>query len=152
MLSICSVDTWFPYSTVLDSNYESQNEFYGYLAEEFNDNTHDDSRERRRSVGDPRRRMLNNLVSSPRIKNDGSGRCWLSIYLTAIKRKRIDFSGKASSNMLQGICNICSYKITWCCSKCEDDNDLEKLIFLHNPKSKIMHFTVHVQTCIDDDN
>ena len=41
LLSVCIVDTWFVYSRVLDSNYESQNDFYRYLAEDLIDNTHD---------------------------------------------------------------------------------------------------------------
>ena len=106
------------------SNYESQNKIYGYFAQELIDNTHDDSRRSSRTVGNPRR-----MNSSPLIKNDGSGRCGLSIYLTPTKRKIIDVSGKVSSNALQGRCNICSKKTTWCCSKCEDDDDLEKSNF-----------------------
>ena len=34
LLSICIVDTWFAYSSVSGSNYESPNGFYGYLADE----------------------------------------------------------------------------------------------------------------------
>ena len=111
------------------SNYESQNEIYGYFAQELIDNTHDDSRRSSRRVGNPRRKIINDLNSSPLINNDGSGRCGLSIYLTPTKRKIIDVSGKVSSNTLQGRCNICSKKTTWCCSKCEDDDDLEKSNF-----------------------
>ena len=62
LLSFCIVDTWFAYSGILGSNYESQKEFYGYLAEELIDNTHDDSGERRKLDGDPRWRILNDLI------------------------------------------------------------------------------------------
>ena len=82
-----------------------------------------------------RRRILNALVSSPLIKNDGSVRCGLSVHLASTKRKRIDVKGKVSSNALQGRCNMYTYKTAWCCSKCEDDHDLE-INFLCNPKSK----------------
>ena len=111
------------------SNYESQNKFYGYFAQELIDNTHDDSRRSSRRVGNPRRKIINDLNSSPLINNDGSGRCGLSIYLTPTKRKIINVSGKVSYNALQRRCNICFKKTTLCCSKCEDDDDLEKSIF-----------------------
>lgn len=99
------------------------------MSEELIDDTHDDSRGRRRSDGDPRRRMLNDLISSPLIKSDISGSCGLSIHLTPTKRKRKDLTGKFLSNELQGKCNMCTYKTTWCCSKCKDDDDLETLMF-----------------------
>ena len=101
LLSICIVDVWFAYSSVLDSNCESSNDFYGYLAEELIDNTNDKNGGRSRLVGNSRRTIINDLDLSPLIKNDGSGRCGLSIHLRPIKRKRIDCSGKVSSNIRQ---------------------------------------------------
>ena len=86
------------------------------------------------------------------IKNDGSGRCGLSIHLTPTKRKRTDNKGKVSTNALQGRCKICSHKTTMCCSKCEDDDNIEKAVVLCNPKTNRMCFATHVETCIDDDN
>ena len=55
--------------------------------------------------------------------------CGLFIHLTLIKQKRIDLRGKGSSNTLHRRCNLCTYKTTWCCSKCKDDDDLETLMF-----------------------
>ena len=86
------------------------------------------------------------------IKNNRSGRCGSSIYLTPTKRKRIECIGKVLSDALQARCNICSKKTTWCCSKCEDDDNLEKSMSLCSPKSKRMYFAVHVKKCIGDDN
>ena len=60
LLSICIVDTWFVYSDILEV-HESQNDFYGYLAEELIDNTHDDNRRINRSVEDSRGRITNDL-------------------------------------------------------------------------------------------
>ena len=67
LLSICIVDTWFAYSGILET-HECQNNFYGYLAEEIVDNRYDYNRRINRSVGDPRRRIINDLELSPLIK------------------------------------------------------------------------------------
>ena len=151
LLSICIVDTWFAYSSILET-HENQNDFYEYLAEELIENIYDDNRSVNRTLGDPRRRLNIDLELSPRTKNDGSGRCGLSIHLTATKRKRISNQGNVSTNVLQGRCKICANKTTMCCSKCEDDDKIEKAVFLCNPKTNRMCFAQHVKTCIDDDN
>ena len=128
LLSMCIVDTWFANSDILET-HENQNDLYGYLAEELIDNTYDDNRSVNRTVGDPRRRLNIDLELSPLIKNDGSGRCGLSIHLTPTKRKIISNQGKVTSNAFQGRCNICASKTTMCCSKYEDDDNIEKDIF-----------------------
>ena len=137
---------WHPRITL------NQNDFYGYLAEELIDNMYDDNRCVNMTVGDTRRRLNIDLELSPLIKNDGSGRCGVSIHLTPTKRKRISNKGKVSTNALQGRCKICSHKTIMCCSKCEDDDNIEKAVFLCNPKTNRMCFATHVKACIDDDN
>ena len=122
------MDTWFAYSGISET-HERQNDFYGYLVEKLIDHTYDDNRRINRSVGDPRRRIINDLELSPLIKNDGSDKCELSVHLTHTKRKIISCKGKVSSNALQGRCKIFSNKTTMCCSKCEDNHNLEKAVF-----------------------
>ena len=147
LLSICIADTWFTYSGVLEL-HENQNDFHGYLTEELIDNTYDDNRGVNRSVVETRRKLNIDLKLSSLIKNDGTCRCELSIHLTHTKRKIISNKGKVSTNALQGRCKICSHKTTMCCSKCEDDDNIEKAVFLCNPKTNIMCFATHVETCI----
>ena len=96
-------------------------------------------------VGETRRKLNIDLELSPLIKNDGSGRCGLSMHLTPTKRKRINNKGKLSTNVLQGRCKIYSHKTTMCCSKCEDDDNIEKTVFLCSPKSNRMCFAIHVK-------
>ena len=82
------MDTWFTYSGILETN-KNQNNCYGYLTEELIDNTYDDDRRVNRSVRDPIQKLNIDLQLSLPIKNDGSGRCGLSIHLTPRKRKRL---------------------------------------------------------------
>ena len=153
LLSICIVDSWLAYTGITEDKKEKQKDFYGYLAEELIDNRYDErggSRERLRSNNSPRRKLMNDLGTSPLIQNDGSSRCGLSIHLTPTKRKRKDKKGKISENSFQGRCSLCGSKTTWCCSKCEDDESLGKSIFICHPKSKRMCFAEHVEICILD--
>ena len=153
LLSICIVDSWLAYTGITEDKKEKQKDFYGYLAEELIDNRYDErggSRERLRSNNSPRRKLMNDLGTSPLIQNDGSSRCGLSIHLTPTKRKRIDKKGKISENSFQGRCSLCGSKTTWCCSKCEDDESLGKSIFICHTKSKRMCFAEHVEICILD--
>ena len=55
--------------------------------------------------------------------------CGLFIHLALIKRKRTYLRSKVSSNTLHRRCNICTYKTTWCYSKCEDDDGLKNQSF-----------------------
>ena len=151
LLSMCIVDTWFAYSGVLES-HENQNDFYGHLAEELIDNSYDDNRGVNWPVCETRRKLNIDLELSPLIKNDGSGRYGLSIHFTPTKRKRISNKGKVYTNALQKRCKICSHKTTMCCSECEDDDNIEKAVFLCNPKTNRMCFATHGKTCINDDN
>ena len=67
LLSICIVDTWFAYSSILET-HENQNDFYEYLAEELIESIYDDNRSVNRTLGDPRRRLNIDLELSPLIK------------------------------------------------------------------------------------
>ena len=78
--------------------------------------------------------------------------CPFTSHLLNEKEQTTNNKGKVSTNALQGRCKICSHKTTMCCSKCEDDDDIEKAVFLCNPKTNRMCFATHVETCIDDDN
>ena len=128
LLSICIMDIWFAYSDILET-HEHQNDFYEYLTNELIENTYDDNQRINRSVGDPRRRIINNFELNPLIKSDGSCRCGLSIHLVPTKQKTINYKCKVSSNALQERCKIYSHETTMRCSKCEDDDNLEKAVF-----------------------
>ena len=67
LLSICIVDTWFAYSSILET-HENQNDFYEYLAEELIESIYDDNRSVNRTLGDPRRRLNIDLELSPLVK------------------------------------------------------------------------------------
>ena len=106
------------------------------------------SRGRLRSEVSPSRRLINDMGTSPLVQNDCSSRCGLLIHLTLTERKRINKKRKISLNVFQGRCTLCSTKITWCHSKCEDDESLG--ICFGHPKSKRMYFAEHVEICILD--
>jgi hypothetical protein len=152
LLPMCSVDSFRVYSRMTvdqeGNPYETQKEFYGYLAAELIDNTFDVVLARSRnspsstSLSYPDEKQ--GISAAVMCSVTGAARCGLDIHLTPTKRKRKNREGVETSFSFQGRCRVCGLKTKYECSACKDEIPTQQQWICHSSTER-MCFPTHLQ-------
>ena len=129
LLSMVIVDTWLAYSQCIlqGDEVESQDEFYGYLAEELIDNSYDTTGTRgRQGCGVGGQSSARGWDSTLVDRRTGMTRCGTDLHLTPTKRRRRSRGVEMPRQAFQRDCRVCkTRKSKFICSTCFDEKNLE---------------------------
>jgi hypothetical protein len=144
------VDAWKVWSritvTTLGNPIEEQKKFYAILAAELIDNVFDGVSTQGVNPGGgdppPEDRTIT-LLRNPRT---GEIRRALDLHLTPTKRKH-KTNDVLTSHTFQGRCNVvgCNGKLMLICSGCDENENVEKDVFICDPRKKSACWESHVE-------